>query len=673
MNVSETPNESAATEFPSWERVDTGPLSWVMSELRDALERSLESLKTFAQNTDDPTPLKLAKSNLHQAHGALQIVDLEGVSLVTEEVESLLEGFEASPGACTPEAVETVGAAYRSVTEYLEELLAGAPHQPVRLFPSYRALLALRHAERIHPADLFYPDLSVRPPRASSGAGRPLSPGEIAVQRSRFEKGLLQYLRDDKNREAAAEMSAAVSIIESAPKQGQQRAFWWVTSAFFEALSANAVPTDLNVKRLCARINLQIRRLLDGSGTVAERLLRDTLFFVARSDAVSEHIKEVKSVYSLDHSLPTDFETERYGRINFGALRSAKDALASAKTAWSQVVGGDVSQIGGFARDASALLAAAGSLGRPGLAHLAQVVASLATELSFDPRKPTEAVGLDVATALLFLESALEQARSLDEAFDARAEAVVARVEASAIGASVESEDVPWLDEISRQAQERLTMASFISEMQANLRTIEKTLDAFFRDPAQRAELPQAEKLLGQIGGALSVLGHEQAGLAIEKGREAITRFGEPSYVPDAAEFGRVAESLGAVGFYIENLQHRADVGTVFRFDSETGAFSADLARGPAQKKAAEEEPDSDPEPPGPGGVSPPSGPEAGQPASNRRSPDRAIWLRSLPRRCAQIPPIMRRGPISRRPCTACSRMRFWSTMHPLRIGRRRP
>ena len=109
---------------------------------------------------------------------------------------------------------------------------------------------------------------------------------------------------------------------------------------------------------------------------------------------------------------------------------------------------------------------------------------------------------LDVATALLFLESALEQARSLDEAFDARAEAVVARVEASAIGASVESEDVPWLDEISRQAQERLTMASFISEMQANLRTIEKTLDAFFRDPAQRAELPQAEKLLGQQGGA---------------------------------------------------------------------------------------------------------------------------------------------------------------------------
>jgi chemosensory pili system protein ChpA (sensor histidine kinase/response regulator) len=601
---------SPGADVPSWERIDTGPLSWVMGELRSSLERSLESLRTFSKNPEDVGALRLARSDLHQAHGALQLVDLEGVSLVTEEVEHLLEGFEAKPEQADERAVEVVGGAFRAVIQYLEELLQGAPHQPVRLFPSYRTLLSLRGADRIHPADLFYPDLSIRPPRAAVQSV-PLSAEEVAQQRAIFERALLVYLRDDKNRAAALEMQSAVEKIEGTPKQGQQRAFWWVTRAFFDALAADALPSDLNVKRLAARINLQIRRLLEGSGMVAERLLRDTLFFVARAQHVTPHITEVKQVYGLNNSLPDDFETERSSELNLAAVRAAKESLAAAKAAWSLVVAGDAAQISNFSRDASALLGAAGSLNRPGLAHVAQVVASIGTELSFDPRKPAEAVGLDVATALLFLEGALDQVRSLDEQFDQRAEAVVARVEASALGAPhTEDEDPTWLDEISRQAQERLTMASFVSEMQSNLRNIEKILDSFFRDPTTHEELPQAEKLLSQIGGALSVLGHEQAGAAIRAGQESIRRFAEPDYVAAPGEFERVAESLGAVGFYIESLQHRADSGAMFRFDEATGTFTADLKRPAPATPEPVEEPDPDPNFPGPGGASPHSGPD---------------------------------------------------------------
>ena len=596
-------------EVPAWERIDTGPLSWVMAELRGSLERSLDSLRAFAKNTEELGALRLARSELHQAHGALQLVDLEGVSLVTEEVEHLFEGFEAQPQQADERAIELVGSAFRAVIQYLEELLEGAPHQPVRLFPSYRALLSLRGADRIHPADLFYPDLSIRPPRHSI-QGSPLTAEEVSQQRAIFERALLVYLRDDKNREAAADMQGAVERIEATPKQGQQRAFWWVTRAFFDALSADALPTDLNVKRLAARINLQIRRLLEGSGMVAERLLRDTLFFVARSKNATAHISEVKQVYGLNHSLPDDFETERYAETNFPAIRTAKESLAAAKAAWTLVVAGDAAQISSFSRDASALLGAVGSLSRPGLAHVAQVVASIGTELTFDPRKPAENVGLDVATALLFLEGALDQVRSLDDQFDLRAEAVVARVEASALGAPHDDTDPTWLDEISRQAQERLTMASFVAEMQSNLRNIEKILDNFFRDPSANAELPQAEALLGQIGGALSVLGHEQAGAAIRAGQETIKRFSEPEYQPAPGEFERVAESLGAVGFYIESLQHRADSGATFHFDEATGAFTADLKRHQAAPESAEE-PDPDPNFPGPGGAAPNSGPDS--------------------------------------------------------------
>jgi chemosensory pili system protein ChpA (sensor histidine kinase/response regulator) len=66
---------------------------------------------------------------------------------------------------------------YQALVEYLEELLAGAPPQPVRLFPYYRALQEMLGAERMHPADLFYPRpgayRSCLPASSGDGPARP--------------------------------------------------------------------------------------------------------------------------------------------------------------------------------------------------------------------------------------------------------------------------------------------------------------------------------------------------------------------------------------------------------------------------------------------------------------------------------------------------------------------
>src|SRR5690606_22891678 len=101
------------------------------------------------------TTLRHAKTYLHQAHGALQIVDVDGVAIITETVEDLFDRFESGQLSLTDDSVHAIAHAYQALLEYLEELLAGMPHQPVRLFPYYRALLQVRGAERIHPADLF--------------------------------------------------------------------------------------------------------------------------------------------------------------------------------------------------------------------------------------------------------------------------------------------------------------------------------------------------------------------------------------------------------------------------------------------------------------------------------------------------------------------------------------
>ena len=69
----------------------------------------------------------------------------------------------------------------------------------------------------------------------------------------------------------------------------------------------------------------------------------------------------------------------------------------------------------------------------------------------------------------------------------------------------------PLLDEMSKRAQERLLLAQVVREIQVNLRRMEQVLDAFFRDHAKRAELATLAKDSRQVGGALRMLGFDQA------------------------------------------------------------------------------------------------------------------------------------------------------------------
>lgn len=215
----------------SVEPTDIGPLSWVMGEIRDALGRSgLAVQDAAAQDAESRlTALYHAKSHLHQAHGALQMVDLDGVTTVTEAIEQLLEQLASARIALTPHHADIVGDAYRALLEYLEHILSGTRQQAVRLYPYHKAILEALGATRIHPADLFFPPLSE--PLAFPETQEHHVPQVVsyAALRQRFESALLPFLKSgDTAREAdgAAAMCAIIADIEQAQTVSQMRQFW---------------------------------------------------------------------------------------------------------------------------------------------------------------------------------------------------------------------------------------------------------------------------------------------------------------------------------------------------------------------------------------------------------------------------------------------------------------
>src|SRR5471030_1267797 len=571
-------NNDLPTTAPQF---DTGPLSWVMVEIREALGRSRTALFEAGGRApeDQATQLQHAKSHLHQAHGALQMVDLDGVGLMTQAAEEALDRFKAGTLKCTADHVQVVAQLYQALVEYLEELLGGAPSQPVRLFPYYRAVQEMVGAERIHPADLFYPDLSQIPglPLAATPAA-----ADYAGYRQRFEKALLPYLKsvDAAARQAnAGALLDAVTLVADAQTESKARTFWVALQSFAELVAGGHIEGGLYVKQLFGLINLQIRRLSQGTATPADGMLRDALFFIAGADAATapDSALQLRRVFALDGMVPHDYEARRYGQIDLEALALAKDSMAQAKAAWGRLANAEIDPAldAAFGRALAQAAVACEKLGIAPLAALLRQLADVANTAVTAGR--SEELALEMASALLSAEHGLEQIRHLPDDFAAHADTIGARLLALVAG-NTPPEPAQWQGGLAHQMQQDDTVVALAMEMKTGLRQIEKVLDEYYADPAKRPSLRELDKVLHQLQGALAILDQDDAMRAAQHVKAAVQQLagglGDPAQEPRALD--EIAQNVGALGFFVDMLaQNPAGAKERFAFDEEHGTFRA--------------------------------------------------------------------------------------------------
>ena len=163
---------NAASEF------DLGPLTWVKSEIDLALDRATEALAQYA-GSNDVTHLKFARTHIHQANGALAIVGLDGVTHVAESLEALLVLLEEGQSTAAEQVFDAFEESLGAIRHYRDNLLAGSPNQPLRLWPAYAALAKARGLNNAHAADLFYPDLTARPGKRANPAAPLTIPSSV--------------------------------------------------------------------------------------------------------------------------------------------------------------------------------------------------------------------------------------------------------------------------------------------------------------------------------------------------------------------------------------------------------------------------------------------------------------------------------------------------------------
>ncbi len=546
---------NAATEF------DLGPLTWVKGEIDLALERAAEA---FGQHelTGDATQLRFCRTHIHQVHGALSIVGLDGVTQVIESLEALTGALEDGLLQSTAGVVATLAGAVEAIRRYLDDLIAGEPNQPLRLLPTYAALAKARGMESCNPTDLFYPDITRRPPRYTVPVA-PLSPEQLLTllksERVRFQKGLLAWLKHTTESHVALEhMRTALDNIEATQESPTTRAFWWVSLAFVESLFEHQGEADAESRQLLARIDTQIRRLLQGSRSVAERLMRDVLYAVALAPAESSPgVAEVQAVFGLKALIPAMSAAHETTQPQEIALRRLRDTLAATEELWNKFCTGSASALPAFEQHAQTCTALANEIGHTDLKRLGQGFGALASWLAESPARHNDTVAMEVATAILLLQNAQENFRRLGMDFAQQVDLMVARLYACIAGNPVGgNEELPLLDGMTRRAQEKLLVGQVAREIQSNLAQVEQALDAFFRNPEKKQDLAALDAPVRQIAGALAMLGHMPAVALAQGCATQIQEFARPDYAPLASNFEAVAQQLSTLGFFVDALPH---------------------------------------------------------------------------------------------------------------------
>jgi chemosensory pili system protein ChpA (sensor histidine kinase/response regulator) len=530
------------------EDFDIGPLTWVKDEIDQALSSVLENLEAVKGKPDDVSPLRFAKTHLYQVSGALDIVGIEGCKRFCSELEKLTDKLEKHAVDISSEVLDTLERSVKALMAYLQGLVDGEPDIPLKLMPMLRELAASQ-GENIEDSELFFPDTSLRAPK--NLPSKPLDEsaiGEfIANQRANYQKALLSWLKNF-NPEALRLMATTVDEVFAIQQQPAQRTLWWVAGALLDALSQDSLAGDAGVKRVCRRIDQQLRSLSEGGSRASGNLLRDLLYYVATSQPATERIAQVKDVFELDRQLPAGHLPilKVTSESDVHLLEQVRELLDSVKSAWMAVSEGDATALSDFQAKLDELVACCQAFDISAANHLIEVLRALATALIGDAAPLNESVLIEVAAGITLLEDCfIDDVHHVDA--ETRVSTQTQRLNTLLHGEAAEGDKDGASPALGSDVYSAVGL-----QIKTALAGIEQALDTYFRNPEDRAPLHGLDKPMGEVTSAFDMLNLPLPLAIAHACSKVIQYFQDDEKRPETTLFDLVAESLSLLGFYVE-------------------------------------------------------------------------------------------------------------------------
>ncbi|MBN7119141.1 Hpt domain-containing protein [Pseudomonas oleovorans] len=532
------------------DRHDYVALEWVKGEIGETLKQARQALEAFVENPQDPTRMRFCLTYVHQVHGTLQMVEFYGAALLAEEMEqlskALMEGRVANQG----EALEVLMQAILQLPVYLDRIQTARRDLPMVVLPLLNDLRAARGEKLLSETSLFSPDMSARLPALPEGSMARLRTAELPVLlrklRQMLQMALVGVIRNQDLPTNLGYMARVFARLETLCQDAPLGGLWQIASGMAEGLANGSVVNGTSVRTLLRQVDKELKRLVeqgaDGINQPApDELTKNLLFYVAKAPAQSPRIRALKEQYRLDEALPdnevVDEERARLAGPDRDAMRSVVAALCEelvrVKDSLDLFVRSDRSQVS----ELDALLAplkqiadtlAVLGFGQPRKVILDQI--DVIHGLSLGQREPNDAVLMDVAGALLYVEATL--AGMVGPSDDSRNEQ-----------SHLPTTDVAQIHQL------------VIKEARNGLEQAKDAIIEFIASQWNHEHLARVPELLTQVRGGLAMIPLQRAADLLN----ACNRYIQEQLlarkaVPNWQSLDTLADAITSVEYYLERL-----------------------------------------------------------------------------------------------------------------------
>src|SRR5512138_2497639 len=488
--------------------VSSQTLHIVARELASELNDARAALETFGEQQENLALLIKCNEHLRSVHGALRVAEVYGAALLAEEMGQgaryLIDNF-----AEKRHLAEGLDALMRSMVQlptYLERVLSGGRDMALVLLPLLNDLRAVRGHALLSEGTLLLLNLSsdqqARPVQSGSGEEAMTVAQWARKLRTRFQLGLLGWIKGERIEQNLEILSRAAEKLEQVATTQPVFQLWWVVGAVLEAMRDSGLEGSASVKRLLGQADRELKRLYEqGEGRYVDtpplELLNNLLYYVARARSSGPRVAAVRASFRLTELLPVDDHIEQ-ARESLSApsvklmktvAAAIKEDLGRVKDALDIFVRQGGTQVDELAPQLELLKKIADTLGVLGLGELRDKVQGETTDLQAIVNQrsaASEGTLLRMAATLIKVEDSLD-------------EQLVGMIVPSSDGSAAPAKPAGPEDIEFRQVTEAV-----LRECIVNMARIKEAVALSFEKPREAQAVDQIPQLMrGMIAGLL--------------------------------------------------------------------------------------------------------------------------------------------------------------------------
>ena len=518
-------------------------LDWIKGEITQTLERAQYALEAVAEAPEDKSHLRSCLTAIHEAHGTLKMVELEGPTQVAAEMEALAEALMNGASPDKARAQEILMQVILQMPNYLDRIQREQKDSPDFVIAAVNNLRVARGAAKlagtgVTDAAKQTHQFEMRPAAEVSATFEKQKGHQTARKiRQRYQQALIALLKKQQPRQNLKVMGKAFSMLVKMCGVSAKGNLFGLGLAVVEGINAGAIKLNAGTADKFKRVDAELKDLAvrgaDALGEVSADLGTELLALVNGAKTETPRIADAKSRF-LDNDV-ADLSIED---INFGP---DNETLSTVSKIIVEELRGVTDKLDLFVRSTDqnavdiyqltpSLEQIASTLTVVGMADnrasiLGQV--EIIKQLETDARGPSEDQLLEMASAFLEIESSLTLT----------------------IGKADERGEGDNFDDVYQ------AMAAVIQETRHTLGTVKEQVVEFIASGFDVSNIQAVPGNLRSLAGGLRVINQQRACNILNAAAYYVEKdLLEEQCRPELSQMDDLADAITSVDYYLERL-----------------------------------------------------------------------------------------------------------------------